>query len=103
MVGRAALDFFADLYANGGDRGGPLLSPIFGDLAGLPPLLVQVGTAETLLDDSRRLVARARHARVDVEYAEWDGMPHIWHIFAPILQQSRDAIAELGVYVRGRC
>lgn len=103
MVGRAGLDFFAGLYAGGQDKATPLMSPIFGDLKGLPPLLVQVGTAETLLDDSRRLVARARHAGVDIDYAEWPGMPHIWHIFAPILQASRDAIAELGGYVRGRC
>lgn len=103
MVNRTALEYFADLYAGGADRATPLLSPLFGDLSGLPPLLVQVGTAETLLDDSRRLVARARHARVTVDYAEWPGMPHIWHIFAPLLQKSRDAIQELGAYVKGRC
>ena len=103
MVNRAALDFFADLYAGDADRAAPLISPLFGDLAGLPPLLVQVGTAETLLDDSRRLAARARHAGVAVDYAEWPGMPHIWHIFAPLLQQSRDAIQELGAYVKDRC
>lgn len=103
MVNRAALDFFADLYAGGADRADPLMSPIFADLKGLPPLLVQVGTAETLLDDSRRLVARAKFAGVDVEYSEWEGMPHIWHIFAPLLQASRDAIEELGAYVKERC
>ncbi len=100
MVNRAALDFFADLYANGHDKTDPLISPLHGDLKGLPPLLVQVGTAETLLDDSRRLAARARHARVAVDYAEWEGMPHIWHIFCPLLQKSRDAIQELGAFVK---
>lgn len=103
MVNRAALDFFADLYAGETDKRDPLISPLFGDLAGLPPLLVQVGTAETLLDDSRRLVARARHAGVEVDYTEWEGMPHIWHIFNPLLQKSRDANAELGAYVRRLC
>lgn len=102
MVGRAALEFFADLYAGDRDKTDPLISPLSGDLSGLPPLLVQVGTAETLLDDSRRLVARARHAGVDVDYTEWDGMPHIWHIFAPLLQKSRDAIQELGGFVKSR-
>jgi monoterpene epsilon-lactone hydrolase len=100
MVNRAALDFFSDLYANGHDKKDPLISPLYADFAGLPPLLVQVGTAETLLDDSRRLVMRAKHAGVDVEYTEWEGMPHIWHIFAPLLQKSRDAIQELGAYVK---
>lgn len=103
MVNRAALDFFADLYAGSTDKRDPLVSPNFGDLSGLPPLLVQVGTAETLLDDSRRLAMRARHAGVAVDYAEWEGMPHIWHIFNPLLQQSRDAIQELGDYVRRQC
>ena len=103
MVNRAALDFFADLYAGGHAKTDPLMSPLYGDYKGLPPLLVQVGTAETLLDDSRRLVMRARHARVPVDYVEWPGMPHIWHIFAPLLQQSRDAIQELGAFVRRTC
>lgn len=100
MVGREALNFFADLYMNGADAAQPLASPLYADLSGLPPLLVQVGTAETLLDDSRRLTARARHAGTDVTYVEWADMPHIWHIFAPLLQASRDAIAELGAFVR---
>jgi len=103
MVQRAGLDFFADLYAGEAPKTEPLLSPLYGDLKGLPPLLVQVGTAETLLDDSRRLAARARHAGVAVDYAEWEDMPHIWHIFAPLLQKSRDAVQELGAYVRRCC
>ena len=102
MVGRAALDFFADYYANGQDRAHPLMSPLNADLSSLPPLLIQVGTAETLLDDSRRLAARARHAGNGTVYREWDGMPHIWHIFAPLLQASRDAVAELGEFVKAR-
>lgn len=100
MVGREALTFFADLYMNGQDAAQPLASPLYADLSGLPPLLVQVGTAETLLDDSRRLVARAHHAGTDVTYVEWADMPHIWHIFAPLLQASRDAITELGDFVK---
>jgi len=100
MVNRSALDFFADFYAGDEDKSHPLISPLNANLNGLPPLLVQVGTAETLLDDSRRLVARARYAGVDVKYVEWAGMPHIWHIFAPLLAASRDAIAQLGKFVR---
>lgn len=99
MVNRAALEFFSDFYADKEDKTHPLISPLFADLAGLPPLLIQVGTAETLLDDSRRLATRARYAGVDVSYAEWEGMPHIWHIFAPLLEKSRKAIIELGEFV----
>lgn len=100
MVDREALTFFSDLYMNGADAAQPLASPLYADLSGLPPLLVQVGTAETLLDDSRRLAARARHAGTMVEYVEWADMPHIWHIFAPLLQASRDAVTELGDFVK---
>jgi monoterpene epsilon-lactone hydrolase len=99
MVNRAALKFFSDFYADKEDKSHPLISPLFANLAGLPPLLIQVGTAETLLDDSRRLATRARYAGVDVSYAEWEGMPHIWHIFAPLLEKSRKAIIELGEFV----
>lgn len=103
MVGRDALTFFADLYMDGADAAQPLASPLYANFRGLPPLLIQVGTAETLLDDSRRLAARARYAGVAVDYVEWAGMPHIWHIFAPLLQASRDAITELGAFVKQRC
>lgn len=99
MVNRAALEFFSDFYADKEDKSHPLISPLFANLVGLPPLLIQVGTAETLLDDSRRLATRARYAGVDVSYAEWEGMPHIWHIFAPLLEKSRKAIIELGEFV----
>jgi len=99
MVNRTALKFFSDFYADKEDKSHPLISPLFANLAGLPPLLIQVGTAETLLDDSRRLATRARYAGVDVSYAEWEGMPHIWHIFAPLLEKSRKAIIELGEFV----
>jgi len=99
MVNRAALKFFSDFYADKEDKSHPLISPLFANLAGLPPLLIQVGTAETLLDDSRRLATRARYAGVDVSYTEWEGMPHIWHIFAPLLEKSRKAIIELGEFV----
>lgn len=102
MVGRGALEFFADLYANGQDKTAPYMSPLFGSYAGLPPIQVHVGTAETLLDDSRRLAVRARHAGVDLDYSEWEGMPHIWHIFCPLLQKSRDAIADIGAFVVSR-
>ena len=60
----------------------PLASPYYADLQGLPPLLVQVGTAEVLLDDSLRLADRAKEAGVDVTLEVWDDMPHVWQAFA---------------------
>jgi acetyl esterase/lipase len=68
-------------------------SPVFADLTGLPPLLVQVGTAETLLDDSAELARCASEADVEVRYEAWPGMPHVWHMFGAMLTEAREAIA----------
>lgn len=78
----------------------PLISPLFGGLEGLPPLLVQVGDAETLLDDSVRFVDRARKAGVDATLEVWERMPHVWHAFAPVLAESNAAIESLGRFLR---
>jgi acetyl esterase/lipase len=82
MVQRASLERMATAYVDGADPRTPLASPLFAELAGLPPLLVHVGTAETLLDDSTRFAAQARAAGVDVSLDVWDDMVHVWHAFA---------------------
>jgi len=92
----------AAAYVAGGDPRAPLASPLFADLHGLPPLLVHVGTAETLLDDATALAARARAAGVDVTLEAWDDMIHVWHCFAPLLPEAEQAIAKVGAYVRAR-
>ncbi|HVJ55036.1 MAG TPA: alpha/beta hydrolase [Aliidongia sp.] len=90
----------AAAYLGDRSRAAPLASPIHGDLAGLPPLLIQVGTDEILLDDSRRLDRRAREQGVVTHYEEWDEMFHVWHFFHPMLREGRDAIARIGDFVR---
>ncbi|MET4701489.1 monoterpene epsilon-lactone hydrolase [Constrictibacter sp. MBR-5] len=94
--------WFADQYLAGADPKMPLASPLYADLKGLPPLLVQVGTAECLLDDAVRLADRARAAGVEVVLEPWDDMVHVWHMFAPILSEGRDAIERAGAFVRER-
>jgi epsilon-lactone hydrolase len=87
----------------GGDRGPltePCVSPVFGDFTGLPPLLLQVGSIEILLDDSTRLVERARAAGVDAEVEVWDEAPHVWHGLG--LPESRQAVGHLADFMR-RC
>lgn len=101
MVQRDRLEEMAQFYA-GANRRAPLVSPLFGDLKGLPPLLVQVGTAETLLDDSTRLAEKARRADVDVTLEPWDDMIHVWQAFSFILPEARQAIARIGEYLKGR-
>ena len=86
--------------AQGADPRAPLASPIYGDLSGLPPLLLQVGERETLLDDSTRLAERAKEAGVDVTLEVWDEMIHVWQIFAPMLPEGQQAIDRIGEWVR---
>jgi acetyl esterase/lipase len=82
------------IYAGNHDLRDPLLSPIYGDLRGLPPLLIQVGTREVLLSDSVRLARRAREAGVPVTLDVWEGMWHVWqeHPTAPEARQASDEI-----------
>ncbi|MCA8929262.1 MAG: alpha/beta hydrolase [Alphaproteobacteria bacterium] len=85
-----------------GDPRHPLASPIHADLRGLPPLLIQVGLAETLLDDSRRLATRARAAGVEVSLSAYPDMIHIFPFFANRLREGRAAIDEIGAFIRAR-
>ena len=93
---------FSALYRDGTDPRNPLVSPLYADLSGLPPILIQVGTAEILMDDSTRLAVAARSVGVDVTLELWDDMPHIWHIFAPMLDEGQQAIVKLGAWARER-
>ena len=102
IVRPSAIQWFASLYLADTDPRLPLASPLYAELAGLPPLLIQVGTAECLLDDSVRLAESARHAKVEVEFEAAENMVHVWHMFAPILSEGREAIARVGAFVRAR-
>lgn len=92
----------AEMYAPGMDLKNPLISPVFADLSGLPPMLIQVGTDEILLDDSLRLAENAKAAGVDVTLDIWEGMWHVWHYFAPGLPEGVQAINKVGEYVKSK-
>ena len=84
----------AEPYLAGADSRTPLASPLYADLAGLPPLLVHAGSYEVLLDDSRRLAERARAAGTSVTLQTWPVVPHVWQLFPmPEAGQSMDAAA----------
>ena len=70
----------AELYLSGEDPRNPLVSPLYGDMTGLPPLLIQVGEGEILRDDSTRLAARAEEAGVEVDLSIWPKMPHVFQV-----------------------
>ena len=100
MVQKAGLLGMAAAYLAGKDPRTPLAAPLYADLSGLPPLLIQVGTAETLLDDSSRLAERAKKAGVNVTYEPWENMVHVWHLFAPILDEGKQATERIGEFVQ---
>lgn len=89
-------------YLGAADARTPNASPLYADLRGLPPLLLQMGSEEMLRDDSVRLAAKAKEAGVEVVLEEWPDMIHVWHLFANRLSEGRDAIARVGAYVRER-
>jgi acetyl esterase/lipase len=102
IVQKDGLLDWAGLYLAGRDAATPLASPLYADLAGLPPLLIQVGTEEVLLDDAIRLDERARAQGVATSLEIWDDMIHVWHFFHPQLEEGRQAIGKLGQFVRDR-
>lgn len=102
MVRAAGLAASRDTYVTGGDVAAPTVSPLFANLAGLPPLLIQVGTAELLLDDSTELAANARQAGVDVTLEVWEDMIHVFQAFFPLLPEGREAIGKIAAFLRTR-
>jgi len=100
MVQRDGLLKMAAMYLAGKDPRTPLAAPLYADLGGLPPLLIQVGTAETLLDDSTRIAERARKAGVNVTLEPWEEMIHVFQVFAAMLPEGRQAIDRIGEFVR---
>jgi len=89
-------------YLAGRPAAEPLASPVHAELEGLPPLLIQVGSVEILLDDAVRLARRAGAAGVDVRLEIWPGMPHVWHAFAFMLDEGRQAIESAGAFLKSR-
>jgi acetyl esterase/lipase len=92
--------WLASLYLDGRDPKTPHASPLFANLEGLPPLLIQVGSEEVLLDDAIGLDERAREAGVDSTLEVWEDMIHVWHVFFHMLQEGRDGIARIGEYFK---
>jgi epsilon-lactone hydrolase len=109
MTSRAAADptvqkegilEMAGLYMAAVDPRSPLASPIYADLTGLTPLLIQVGACETLLDDALRLAKVAGAADVRVDLQVWPEMIHVWHLYHPELNAGLQALREGGAFIR---
>lgn len=100
---RGGLTMMAVSYAGKDNLKNPLVSPLYAEsLAGLPPILLQAGTAETLLDDSRRFAEKALAQGADVTLQEWPDMIHVWHSFYSRLPESRQALEAIGEWLSKR-
>jgi monoterpene epsilon-lactone hydrolase len=96
------LYFMAELYIGDNDPRNPLISPIYGKLKGLPPILIHVGSAEILLDDSIRLAEKAKFEGVDVSIEIWDEMLHVFQAFADWAPEGQEAINKIGTYIQSK-
>jgi monoterpene epsilon-lactone hydrolase len=101
MVNVAQMRRVARYYLGGADPHLPYASPLYGDPAGLPPTLIQVGSDEVLRDDAVRMDERLRTAGYRVRLEIWPRMPHVWHLFAPLIPETGRAIEDIGTFVRG--
>jgi len=100
MITVEACAMFRKHYARDHDLCSPLISPLYGNLHSLPPLLIHVGNDEILLDDSTRLADIAREAGVDATLKIWNDMWHVFHVLNPFLPEARQAIDEIGAFVK---
>ncbi len=94
------LDSIRKNYLHGADPHLPLASPLFAVLRGLPPVMIQAGSGELLLDDIIRFVEKSRFEGVEIEFELWEGMFHCWQVFAGELMEGEDAIRSIGNYIR---
>ena len=92
-------DLLASTYAGDVPLTDPRVSPFHGDLSGLPPMLIQVGTNDMLLDDARAFTSKAKACGVEIELQEWDAQVHVWHQLYPVNPVSLDAMDAMGEYM----
>lgn len=102
MVTEAWIRAGAAHYVGTNDPANPLISPLFADCGGLPPMLIQVGSDEILNSDAERLAARAKAAGVDVQLSVHPGLWHVFQVFAGMLPPATTAVRVAGEYLR-RC
>ncbi len=90
---------WAENYIGDNDPSNPLISPLYADLKGLPPLLIHIGTDDMLLDDSKRIAKKAEDAGVDVELKIYDNLWHVFHLSVKAMPEAKTAVAEIGAFI----
>ena len=100
ILSEGLLHSFADMYAPAWLRKDPFVSPaLFGDFTDLPPMIIQVGSSEVLIDDSRKIAKAVKEAGGDVTIQEWRDMQHFWHFNFRVMKSARNAVRALGTFV----
>lgn len=102
VVSRKELSRITSRVVTDHQRWDPRASPILADLTGLPPVLIQVGSHEVLLDDATRLAARLAYCDVAVRLEVWPRMPHVWHLYSGMLSEGWDALRQAADFVHTR-
>lgn len=100
MLNTPTLKEWSAAYTGKDSPQNPLISPVYAEFSGFPPLLIQVGSDEILLDDSLRVAERASAAGVDVQLKIWNDLWHLWHIAALLVPESRQAMDEIGQFLQ---
>ncbi len=100
IISSKTMPIFRDHYLGKTDPKNPLVSPVFGDYHGLPPLLIQVGEHEMLRDDSVRVAKKARADGIKVKLEAWPGMFHVFQSHEPLLPEAKEAIEHIAEFVR---
>jgi acetyl esterase/lipase len=91
---------FSKHYVGDGDPHNPLISPVFGELSGLPPIYINSGTADELYDDGRLFAEKAKHLGVDITFVSGENMVHCYPLLAPMFREATEAMEEIKVFVR---
>jgi AcrR family transcriptional regulator len=95
-------DVWSRYYAGTANPRDPWISPLYGGLAGLPPILIQVGTNEIMLDDAVGFTELARDAGVDATLRVWPGMVHCFAFFSPMVPEATAGMNEMGAFIRAK-
>jgi monoterpene epsilon-lactone hydrolase len=96
------LYFMAELYIGDTDPKNPYISPLYGELSGLPPILIHVGNAEILKSDSTRFAEKAKKVGVDLTLEIWEDMIHVFQAFADWAPEGKEAINKIGEYIQSK-
>ena len=99
-IKKKAVQATADMYLQGHDPKDPLASPLYANLHGFPPLLIQAGSNEILLDEIQRLAKKAEESGVRVNLQIFDQMIHHWQLFSRVIPEGQQAIDQIGEYVK---